>query len=103
MIKFLKENSYDIFKLFLSQIALAIFALIMTMWTANINDSVFFYVGLFFAPYYGDQCFWLRYRNRLPYAVMLTHLYLIHDHESVPHGILTVPFLEAGILSRQSF
>lgn len=52
MIKFIKENSYDIFKLFLSQIALAVFALIMTMWTANVNDTVFFYVGVFCVVFY---------------------------------------------------
>ena len=52
MIKFIKENSYDIFKIFLSQIALAVFALIMTMWSANVSDTVFFYVGVFCVVFY---------------------------------------------------
>ena len=52
MLKFIKENSYDIFKLFLSQIALAFFGLVMTMWTANISDQVFLIVGIFSVIFY---------------------------------------------------
>lgn len=51
MLKFLKTHSYDIFKLFLTQIALAIFALVMTMWTFTMGP-VFLGVGIFCAGFY---------------------------------------------------
>lgn len=54
MIKFIKENSYNIFRLFLSQIALAVFSLVMTVWTTKMNYTVFMTVAalcIFFYVY----------------------------------------------------
>lgn len=53
MFKFIKTYSYDIFKLFLTQIAITCFALIMSMWTAGFNSTpIFLGVGLFSACFY---------------------------------------------------
>lgn len=52
MIKWIKENSYNIFRLFLSQVALAVFGLIMTMWTSRLGDRVFLTAGFFCIFFY---------------------------------------------------
>ncbi len=52
MIKFIKTHSYNIFMLFLTQIALAVFGLVMSMWTSGINSTVFLGVGIFSAGLY---------------------------------------------------
>ena len=44
-IGFIKTNSYDIFKMFLNQIGLSIFALVMSVATYN-NDTLFLLTGL---------------------------------------------------------
>ena len=44
-IRFIKDNSYNIFKMFLNQIGLAIFALVMSVATYN-NDTLFLITGL---------------------------------------------------------
>ena len=46
MLKFLKEHSYDIFRLFLDQIAMAVFGLVMSAATAQ-YDNIFLAVGIF--------------------------------------------------------
>ncbi|MBQ7161915.1 MAG: hypothetical protein IJR90_09430 [Clostridia bacterium] len=52
MLKFLKENSYNIVRLFLSQIALAVFGLVMTIFTQNMSDMVYLTVGIFCVVFY---------------------------------------------------
>ena len=52
MIKFIKSNSYNILMLFLTQIAMAVFALVMSMWTSGINPTIFLGVGIFGAGLY---------------------------------------------------
>ena len=52
MIKWIKDNSYNMFRLFLSQIALAVFGLIMTMWTSSLSNRVFLTVGIFCVIFY---------------------------------------------------
>ena len=46
MIKFIKSNSYNILMLFLTQIAMAVFALVMSMWTSGISPTIFLGVGI---------------------------------------------------------
>lgn len=52
MIKFIKSNSYNILMLFLTQIAMAVFALVMSMWTSGISATIFLGVGIFGAGLY---------------------------------------------------
>lgn len=52
MLKFLKENSYNIVRLFLSQIALAVFGLVMTIFTQGMNDTIYLTVGVFCIVFY---------------------------------------------------
>lgn len=52
MIKFIKSNSYNILMLFLTQIAMAVFALVMSMWTSGISPTIFLGVGIFGAGLY---------------------------------------------------
>ena len=54
--KFLKENSYDIFRLFLNQIALAVFGLVMSVAT-QFNDSLFMAFGVFGILFYCVICY----------------------------------------------
>ena len=52
MIKFIKENSYNIVRLFLSQIALAVFGVIMTLVSANWSDMANLTLGVFCIVFY---------------------------------------------------
>ncbi|MBQ4054621.1 MAG: hypothetical protein IJD17_02825 [Clostridia bacterium] len=52
MLKFIKSNSYNILMLFLTQIAMAVFALVMSMWTSGISPTIFLAVGIFGAGLY---------------------------------------------------
>ena len=52
MWKFLKEYSYDIVKLLLSQVALAIFALVLIMFSSNFDNIVYMAVGMFSIIFY---------------------------------------------------
>lgn len=51
MIRFIKEHSYDIFKLFLTQIAIAVLGLVLSFSTSS-NSMLFFVSSLFAAVFY---------------------------------------------------
>ena len=50
--QFFKDNSYDIVRLFLSQIALAVFGLVMTIFTQSMDDRIYLTVGIFCVVFY---------------------------------------------------